>query len=136
MGIFMFVCTMVLYEYMNSPRNDVCNLFLNMHVRIKIHHEIYHCIIYRANEGVMLELYINIWYIRIREHALGIGSEVPGIINSVTGSYPLVHSLICLWWCDLQVHYNSVKGVFYLHIDERRKKHKSILINKIKNAEM
>ena len=60
MGIFMFVCTMVLYEYMNSPRNDVCNLFLNMHVRIKIHPEFYHCLIYRANEGVMLELYINI----------------------------------------------------------------------------
>jgi hypothetical protein len=40
-----------LYEYMNSLRNDVCNLFVNMHVRIKIYCEFYHCIIYIANEG-------------------------------------------------------------------------------------
>ena len=42
---------MVLYEYMNSLRNDVCDLFVNTHVRIKIYHEFYHCIIYIANEG-------------------------------------------------------------------------------------
>ena len=47
----MFVCTTVLYENMNSLRNDVCNLLVNMHVRIKIYHEFYHCIIYIANEG-------------------------------------------------------------------------------------
>jgi hypothetical protein len=50
MGIFMFVCTMVLYEYMNSLKNNVCNLFVNTHVRIKIYHEIYHCIVHIANE--------------------------------------------------------------------------------------
>jgi cell division protein FtsX len=30
--IAMFVCTTVLYEYMNSLRNNVCNLFINTHV--------------------------------------------------------------------------------------------------------
>ena len=50
-GIFMFVCTMVLYEYMNSPRNDVFNLFVNVHVRIKIYREFYQCMIYIPNEG-------------------------------------------------------------------------------------
>jgi hypothetical protein len=61
MGIFMFACTMVLYEYMNSLRNDVCNLYVNTHVRIKIYREFYHCIIYIANEGrhvrIMKSLY-------------------------------------------------------------------------------
>jgi hypothetical protein len=47
----MFVCITVLYEYMNSPRNDVCNFIVNTHVRIKIYREFYHCIIYIANEG-------------------------------------------------------------------------------------
>ena len=51
MGIFMFVCTTVLYEYMNSVRNDVCNLFVNTHVLIKIYRDFYHCVIYIANEG-------------------------------------------------------------------------------------
>jgi hypothetical protein len=50
-GIFMFVCTMILYEYMNSPRNDVFNLFVNVHVRIKIYREFYQCMIYIPNEG-------------------------------------------------------------------------------------
>jgi hypothetical protein len=45
-GIFMFVCTMILYEYMNSPRNDVFNLFVNVHVRIKIYREFDQCMIY------------------------------------------------------------------------------------------
>ena len=40
-----------LYENMNSLNNDVCNLLVNIHVRIKIYHEFYHCIIYIANEG-------------------------------------------------------------------------------------
>jgi len=47
---FMFVCTTVLYEYMNLLRNDVYNLFVNMHVRIKIYLEFYYGIIYIANE--------------------------------------------------------------------------------------
>ena len=42
---------MVLYEYMNLLRNDVYDLFVNMHVRIKIYHEFYDCIIYIAKEG-------------------------------------------------------------------------------------
>jgi hypothetical protein len=50
-GIFMFVCTTVLYENMISLRNDVCNLFVNMHVRIRIYCKFCHCIIYIANEG-------------------------------------------------------------------------------------
>ena len=44
--IFMFVCTTVLYEYMNSFRNDVYDLFINTHVQIKINQEFYHGIIY------------------------------------------------------------------------------------------
>jgi hypothetical protein len=50
-GIFMFVCTMILYEYLNSPRNDVFNLFVNVHVRIKIYREFDQCMIYIPNEG-------------------------------------------------------------------------------------
>ena len=46
----MFVCSIVLYEYMNSLRNDVYNLFVNTHVRIKIYREFYRSIIYTANE--------------------------------------------------------------------------------------
>jgi hypothetical protein len=42
---------MVLYEYMNLFRNDIYNLFVNTHVRIKIYREFYHGIIYIANEG-------------------------------------------------------------------------------------
>ena len=41
---------MVLYEYMYSLGNDVCNLFVNTHEQIKIYREFYHCIIYIANE--------------------------------------------------------------------------------------
>ena len=41
----------MLYEYINSLGNDVCNLFVNTHERIKIYREFYHCIIYIANEG-------------------------------------------------------------------------------------
>ena len=48
---FMFVCTTVLYEYINSLSNDTCNLFINTHARIKIYREFYHSIIYIANEG-------------------------------------------------------------------------------------
>ena len=51
----MFVCITVLYEYRNSPRNDV--FIVNTHVRIKIYREFNHCIIYITNEGrIMLEL--------------------------------------------------------------------------------
>ena len=49
--IFMFVCTTVLYEYMNLLRNEVYNLLVNTHVWIKIHRQFYHTIIYMANEG-------------------------------------------------------------------------------------
>jgi hypothetical protein len=33
--------TMVLYEYMNSIKNDVYYLFVNSHVRIDIHRQLY-----------------------------------------------------------------------------------------------
>ena len=46
-----YICTTVLYEYMNSLRNDVYDLLVNKHVRIKIYQEIYHGIIYIDNEG-------------------------------------------------------------------------------------
>ena len=36
---------------MNAPGNEVCNLFVNTHERIKIYRKFYHCIIYIANEG-------------------------------------------------------------------------------------
>ena len=42
---FLFVCTTVLYEYMNLIRNDVFSLFVNTHVQIKIYREFYHSII-------------------------------------------------------------------------------------------
>jgi hypothetical protein len=50
-SIFMFAYTKVLHEYMHSLRNNVCNLFVNTHVRIKIYRKLYHGIIYTANEG-------------------------------------------------------------------------------------
>ena len=68
MSIFMFVCTTVLYEYMNSMRNDVCNLFVNTHVLIKIYGIFYHCIIYIANEGRHVK--INNIYTYIYGHTL------------------------------------------------------------------
>ena len=40
-----------MYEYINSLGNDVCNVFVNTHERIKIYREFYHCIIYIGNEG-------------------------------------------------------------------------------------
>ena len=42
---FLCICTSVLYEYMNLLRNDVYNLFVNTHMRIKIYQEFYHSII-------------------------------------------------------------------------------------------
>ena len=36
---------------MNALGNEVCNLFVNTHERIKIYRKFYHCIIYIANEG-------------------------------------------------------------------------------------
>ena len=47
----MLVCTTRLYEYRNSHKNDVCNLFVNTHVRIKIYHDFFNGIIYMSNEG-------------------------------------------------------------------------------------
>jgi hypothetical protein len=55
----MFVCTTDLYEYMNSLRKDVCNLFVNTHVRIQIYREFYLCIIYIANEGRHVRIIYN-----------------------------------------------------------------------------
>ena len=42
---------MVLYEYMDSLRNDIYDLFVNAHARIKIYWQLYDGIIYIANEG-------------------------------------------------------------------------------------
>ena len=50
-----YIWTTVLYEYMNSLRNDVYDLLVNKHVRIKIYRVFYHGIIYIDNEDVMLE---------------------------------------------------------------------------------
>jgi hypothetical protein len=41
---------MILYEYMNSLRIVVRNLFVITHVRIKIYREFYHCIIYEGHQ--------------------------------------------------------------------------------------
>ena len=40
-----------MYEYMNSHRNDVYDLFVNTHVRINLYPAFYYGIIYIANEG-------------------------------------------------------------------------------------
>ena len=48
-AFFMFVCTMVLYEYMKSLRYDANNL-LTTHVPIKIYRTFYHSSIHIANE--------------------------------------------------------------------------------------
>jgi hypothetical protein len=56
---------MVLYEYMNSLRNDVCNLYVNTHVRIKIYREFYHCIIYIANEGRHVRIVKSLYSLQI-----------------------------------------------------------------------
>ena len=42
---------MALYEYTSLRRNDIYNLFVNMHVRITIYREFFHGIIYIANDG-------------------------------------------------------------------------------------
>jgi hypothetical protein len=55
--MFMFVSTTVLYECMDSLGNNVCNLFVNTHVRNKIYREFYHCIIYIANAGRHVRMY-------------------------------------------------------------------------------
>ena len=55
----MFVCTTVLYEYMNLLRNDVYRLFVNTHLRIKIYREFYHFIIYIANEERHIRMKLN-----------------------------------------------------------------------------
>ena len=58
--MYMFVCTKVMYEYMNSLRNAACNLFVNTHVRIKIYREFYH-IIYIANDGSRVRILFNFY---------------------------------------------------------------------------
>ena len=57
----MFVCTTGLYEYMTLLRNYVNNLCGNTHVQIKIYRQLYHSIIYIANEG---------HHVRIIEYAI------------------------------------------------------------------
>jgi hypothetical protein len=72
--IFMFyICTTVLYEYMNSFRNDVYDLLVNKHVRIKIYQEFYHGIIYITNEGRHVRILNIKLYIYIKFHAIWIG---------------------------------------------------------------
>jgi len=63
MNILMFVCTMVLYKYPETNRNDVLNMSGDMHVRIKIYQEFYHCMIYIANEGRYVNKYRSFYYI-------------------------------------------------------------------------
>jgi len=57
--ICMFVCTTVLYEYMNLLYDIVYNLFGNIHVWIKIYQKFYHCIIYITNEGRRVRIAYN-----------------------------------------------------------------------------
>jgi len=66
--IFMFVCTTVLYEYMNLLRNDVYNLFVNTHVWIKIYQEFCNDIIYIAKEGhhIWWNIFKNCVYIYVK----------------------------------------------------------------------
>ena len=45
--VMYYICTTVLYEYLNSLRNDVYDLFVN----IQEHINIYWSLIYIANEG-------------------------------------------------------------------------------------
>ena len=54
----MFLCTTVLYEYMNLLKNGVYYLFFNTHVRIKIYREFYNSIIYIANEGRHIRIFL------------------------------------------------------------------------------
>ena len=62
------ICATVLYEYTNSLRNDVSNLFVNTHVRVKIYREFYHCIIYIANEGRHVRIIYNLHLPIYRRH--------------------------------------------------------------------
>jgi hypothetical protein len=48
---------------MKSFRNDVINLFDNMHVQIKIYREFFHGIIYIANEGCHVRICVLTWNI-------------------------------------------------------------------------
>jgi hypothetical protein len=49
----MFVCTTILYEYINLL--DIYNLFANTHVRIKIYREFYHVLFILTMKYVVLE---------------------------------------------------------------------------------
>jgi len=60
----MFVCTMILYEYMKSLRNGVNNLFDNMQMKIKIYREFYHGVIYIANERRHVRTYTTLHNLR------------------------------------------------------------------------
>jgi len=63
----MFVCTTDLYELMNLLRNDVYNLFINTHVRIKIYCGFYHSIIHIASEGHHVRILYNILCVTLSE---------------------------------------------------------------------
>jgi hypothetical protein len=62
------ICATVRNEYTNSLRNDVSNLFVNTHVRVKIYREFYHCIIFIANEGRHVRIIYNLHLPIYRRH--------------------------------------------------------------------
>jgi len=49
---------------MNLHRNDVYNVFVNTHVRIKIYRAFYHGIIYKANEGRHAKIRYHLYLLR------------------------------------------------------------------------
>ena len=61
---------MVLYEYIISFRNDIYDLIVNRHVRIKIYQEFYHDIIYITNEGRHVRILNIKLYISIKFHVI------------------------------------------------------------------
>ena len=83
-----YICTTVLYEYLNSLKNDAYDLFVNMQVQIKI----YWRFIYIANEGR---------YVRILCQFVEIFSMIIQGHNSKTGHdlyYQYFVSYLCLLW--------------------------------------
>ena len=52
----MFVCSTVMYKYMESLINDIHNLPDNMHVQIERYREFYHVIVYKAKEGFHIRI--------------------------------------------------------------------------------
>ena len=54
----MSIWTTVLYKYVKSHRNDVHNLYSDMHMRSKLYLQFYHYIVYIAKEGRHIRIYI------------------------------------------------------------------------------